>query len=260
MADDADLHRGSTVTDTSRRRERDAVEIAGDYQARAIRSEWAAQRFWHAAKIRWLDRIAPPVPGTRVADAGCGSGVVADHLAGLGADVTAFDSNPAAIEHGTATYARPGLRFVLGPFERMREHAPFDYIVCLEVLEHLYPEQAEATLRLFAEAAAPEAVLFVTTPNAHSAWPIIEWVLDRSGLVPTLDHMQHLTLFSARRLRQVCERAGWEIDEVGTFNGLAPFAAPVSETLARTIERIEYAGRRWLPLNLLYCRAARAGR
>lgn len=244
----------------ARRRERDAVEIRGDYQARALESTWAAQRFWHAAKIRVLDRVASPPPGARVADAGCGSGVIAHHLAARGAHVTGFDSNPAAIAHGNATYQRPGLAFVLGPFERMREHAPFDQIVCLEVLEHLYLEQAQATLRLFHEVAAPGGTLFLTTPNRRSAWPLIEWLLDRSGLVPTLDEAQHLTLFTARTLRECCESAGWRVEELGSFNGLAPFVAPVSERLAGWVERAEFAARRWLPLNLLYCRAVRDDR
>lgn len=231
------------------------MEIAGDYQARALESPFAAQRFWHAAKIRLLDRMAPPRPGARVADAGCGSGVVADHLARTAGQVVGFDSNPAAVAYGSAAYRRPNLRFVLGPFERMLDEGPFDEIVCLEVLEHLYLEQAESTLKLFARAASPGATLFVTTPNVRSAWPAIEWLLDRSGLVPTLDEAQHLTLFSRDVLRGCCERAGWSVEEVGAFNGVAPFVAPLSESLARGVERVEFAGRRWLPLNLLYCHA-----
>jgi 2-polyprenyl-3-methyl-5-hydroxy-6-metoxy-1,4-benzoquinol methylase len=240
-----------------RRRERDAVAIGGDYQARALESPWAAQRFWHSAKIRLMDRVATPVAGARVADAGCGSGVIADHLARTGREVVGFDSNPAAVEHGRMAYPRPNLRFVLGPFERMLEESPFDHIVCLEVLEHLYLEQAVTTLGLFARAAAPGATLFVTTPNRRSAWPAIEWLLDRSGLVPTLDEAQHLTLFSRSLLRTCCEDAGWRVEEIGAFNGLAPFVAPLNESLARGIERVEFGTGRWLPLNLLYCRARR---
>jgi 2-polyprenyl-3-methyl-5-hydroxy-6-metoxy-1,4-benzoquinol methylase len=242
----------------ARRRERDAVAIRGDYQARALQSPWAAQRFWHGAKIRLLDRVAPGRPGIRIADAGCGSGVIADHLARAGATVVGFDSNPAAIDFATQAYRRPALRFVLGPFERIVDEGPFDQVVCLEVLEHLYLEQAEATLTLFGRAAAPGATLFVTTPNVRSGWPAIEWALDRSGLVPTLDEAQHLTLFSRGLLRRCCERAGWVVEEIGAFNGLAPFVAPVSERLAKGIERIEFATRRTLPWNLLYCRARRA--
>jgi 2-polyprenyl-3-methyl-5-hydroxy-6-metoxy-1,4-benzoquinol methylase len=240
-----------------RRREGDAVEIRGDYQARAIESRWAAQRFWHAAKIRLLDRIAPVDRGARVADAGCGSGVIADHLARTAHAVVGFDSNPRAIEFARRAYQRPNLRFVLGPFERIVDEGPFDHIVCCEVLEHLYLEQAQETLALFARAAAPGATLAMTTPNVRSAWPVIEWVLDRSGLVPTLEEAQHLTLFNRGLLRECCQRAGWEVVELGAFNGVAPFLASVSERLAGGAERLEFTARRWFPANLLYCRARR---
>lgn len=242
-----------------RRREGDAVEIPGDYQARALESRWAPQRFWHAAKMRLIDRVAPVGRGVRVADAGCGSGVMADHLARTAGAVVGFDSNPRAIAFASSAYVRPNLRFVLGPFERIVDEGPFDYIVCAEVLEHLYPEQAEATLALFARAAAPDATLVLTTPNVRSAWPVIEWALDRSGLVPTLDEAQHLTLFSRSHLRRCCESTGWRVEDIGAFNGLAPFLSPVSESLALAAERAEFAGRRWIPASLLYCRARRAG-
>ncbi len=33
---------------------------------------------------------------------------------------------------------------------------------------------------------------------------------------------------------------GWNVEDIGTFNGVAPFLAPVSERLARGVERGEY--------------------
>ena len=241
-----------------RRREGDAVEIRGDYQARALESPWAAQRFWHAAKIRLLDRVAPVMPGARAADVGCGSGVIAEYLARTAAVVVGFDSNPRAIAFAREAYPRPNLRFVLSAFDRIPHEGPFDHLVCCEVLEHLYVEQAEETLALFNRAAGPGATLVLTTPNVRSAWPLLEWILDRSGLVPTLEEAQHLTLFSRPLLRSCCERAGWRIEELGAFNGIAPFLAPVSEALALGVERTEFTARRWLPANLLYCRARRS--
>jgi 2-polyprenyl-3-methyl-5-hydroxy-6-metoxy-1,4-benzoquinol methylase len=237
----------------TKRREGDAIAIPGDYQARALASPRAAQRFWHAAKLRLIDRVMPTQPQARVADAGCGSGVIAAHAGRTARDVVGFDSNPAAIGYASAAYGSARVRFVLAPFERIVDEGPFDQIYCLEVLEHLYEEQAVDTLRLFSRAAAPGARLFVTTPNLHSAWPLIEWSLDRLRLVPTLAEAQHLTLFSRRTLRHAMEAAGWRVDELGTFNGVAPFVAPLSEALARGMERAEFAGRGVLPLNLLYC-------
>jgi 2-polyprenyl-3-methyl-5-hydroxy-6-metoxy-1,4-benzoquinol methylase len=239
----------------SRRRDGDAIAIAGDYQARALASPRSAQRFWHAAKLRLLDRVAPPVPNARVADAGCGSGVIAGHVGRTARQVVGFDSNPAAIHYASHTFGSDHVRFVRGPFERIVDEGPFNQIYCLEVLEHLYEEQAVETLRLFARAAAPQAQLFVTTPNVRSAWPLIEWSLDRLRLVPTLDQEQHLTLFSRKKLRRALALAGWRVEELGTFNGVAPFLAPLSETLARKTEQLEFAGRRFLPFNLLYASA-----
>jgi len=66
---------------SGRRRERDAIQIAGDYQARALKSDRLAQRFWHQAKFRLIERVAMPGPADRVLDAGCGSGTISDFLA-----------------------------------------------------------------------------------------------------------------------------------------------------------------------------------
>ena len=240
-----------------RRREGDAIAIPGDYQARALQSPRAAQRFWHAAKLRIIDRKAPPKAGARIADAGCGSGVIAAHLAASGAEVIGFDSNPAAVEYATRAYSSPHLRFVLGPFELMIVEGPFDQFYCLEVVEHLYEEQAIGVLRLFARAAKPGAQLFVTTPNARSAWPLIEWTLDRLQLVPTLAGEQHLTAFTRASLARALNAAGWQVEEMGTFNGLAPFLAPMSEGVARAAEAFEFQTARFMPYNLLYCRSRR---
>ncbi len=246
-----------TSAASGRRRDRDAVGIPGDYQARALDSPRPAQRFWHRAKIRLLDQVAPADTAARVADAGCGSGVIAAHLARRAREVVGFDANPAAVAFARQEWKRPNLRFVLGPFDKLIGEGPFEQIYCLEVLEHLYEEQALDTLRLFAAAASPRAELFVTTPNAASAWPLIEWTLDRFHLVPTLNEAQHLTRFTRRRLTLACERAGWSVEDIGSFNGVAPFLAVTSERMALGAERLEFATRRVLPWNLLYCRARR---
>ena len=182
---------------------------------------------------------------------------MAAHLAVSAAEVVAFDTNPSAIAYGAATYGNSRLRFVLGPFERMLEEPPFDQIYCLEVLEHMYEEQAVDMLQLFARCARVGAELFVTTPNRHSAWPLIEWSLDRLRLVPTLDEAQHLNCFTRGSLRRALSSTGWAVEEIGTFNGVAPFVAVIGEPVAMGIERLEFACRSFLPLNLLYARATR---
>ena len=238
-----------------RRREADAIAIPGDYQARALESPRGAQRFWHAAKIRTIDRVCPARPAARIADAGCGSGVITAHLARTAREVIGFDSNAAAIDYASHAYPALPVRFVLGPFDEIERQGRFDQFYCLEVLEHLYEEQAIETLRLFRRAAAPNGELFVTTPNARSAWPLIEWTLDRLELVPTLDEAQHLALFTRKTLARAMAAAGWHVETIGTFNGVAPFLAPVSEAMARAVEAMEFRTGGVMPYNLLFCRA-----
>ena len=50
-------------------RKGDAIHISGDYQARALKSDRAAQRFWHEAKFRLIERVAVPDKSDRVLDA-----------------------------------------------------------------------------------------------------------------------------------------------------------------------------------------------
>jgi hypothetical protein len=112
-------------------------------------------------------------------------------------------------------------------------------------------------LSLFYKLANPGAQLFITTPNYRSAWPFIEWLLDRFGLVAELDEAQHVTHFTKRRLVAVCKYAGWTVRHIGTFNGVSPFLAPISRRLALGLEEAEFLLNRVLPQNLLFCLCTR---
>lgn len=235
------------------RREGDAIHISGDYQARALKSDRAAQRFWHEAKFRLIERVAMPGKGDRVLDAGCGSGTISYFLSSYAGNVTGIDSNPSAIDYARDAFKAPNLRFHLGQFDDLKGDKPFDKVYCIEVIEHLYEHQVAEVFSLFYELTNPGGQLFLTTPNYQSAWPLIEWILDRYSLVAKLDEAQHVTHFTKRKLATICERTGWKVQQNGTFNGVAPFVAPISYDLALGMESIEFAFNRVLPLNLLFC-------
>jgi len=235
------------------RREGDAIRISGDYQARALNSDRAAQRFWHEAKFRLIERIAMPAKHERVLDAGCGSGTISQFLSLHAGDVIGVDSNPSAITYATDAFKAPNLRFRLGQFDDLKDDKPFDRIYCIEVIEHLYEHQVADVLSLFYKLANPRGQLFLTTPNYKSTWPLIERLLDRYALVAKLDEAQHVTHFTKRKFASTCERAGWKVRRIGTFNGLAPFLAPISRRLALGMEEIEFLLNRALPQNLLFC-------
>lgn len=235
------------------RRTGDAIEISGDYQARALKSDRAAQRFWHEAKFRLIERVAMPEKNERVLDAGCGSGTISYFLSQHAGEAVGIDSNPSAISYARDAYKVPNLQFRVGQFDDLINEKPFDKIYCIEVIEHLYEYQVTEVLSLFHRLTNPGGQLFLTTPNYRSAWPVIEWALDRLSLAAKMDEVQHVTHFTKRKLTAACERTGWKVHHIGTFNGLAPFIAPVSRRLALGTERIEFSLRRLLPQNLLFC-------
>jgi 2-polyprenyl-3-methyl-5-hydroxy-6-metoxy-1,4-benzoquinol methylase len=244
---------GSAGSTATRRRERDAIQIAGDYQARALKSDRLAQRFWHEAKFRLIERVALPGTADRVLDAGCGSGTISNFLAQHAAHVVGADSNPEAIAFARGSFAGNNLEFVLGQFEELLRLEPFDWIYSIEVIEHLYHEQVIEVLSLFKKLAKPGAHLFLTTPNYRSLWPVVEWSLDRLKLVPNLARDQHISRFSKALLTKSCEQVGWKVEQIGTFNGAAPFITPLSYRLALALEKWEHTWRLYLPSHLLFC-------
>ena len=239
------------------RREGDAIHISGDYQAKALKSDRAAQRFWHEAKFRLIERVALPGKQDRVLDAGCGSGTISHFLSLHAGQVIGMDSNPSAISYASTAYDALNLQFRLGQFEDLVGNEPFNRIYCIEVVEHLYEHQVAEVLSLFHKMTNPGGELFLTTPNYESAWPLIEWLLDRLGLAATMDEVQHVTHFTKRKLVAACQGAGWRVHRIGTFNGLAPFLAPISHGFALGIEKVEFLLNRALPQNLLFCLCTR---
>lgn len=231
----------------------DAIEISGDYQARALHSDRAAQRFWHEAKFRLIERLGLPKKDERVLDAGCGSGTISEFLSRYAGQVVGVDSNPAAIAYATKAFPSSNLQFKLGQFEDLKNEQPFDRIYCIEVIEHLYENQVAQIFSLFRDLTNPNAMLFLTTPNYRSLWPLIERLLDAFGLVAQLDEVQHVTHFTKPKLGAVCERTGWTVGQIGSFNGIAPFLAPMSYRLALAVERLEFRLNEVLPQNLLFC-------
>ena len=239
------------------RREGDAIHISGDYQAKALKSDRAAQRFWHEAKFRLIERVALPGKQDRVLDAGCGSGTISHFLSLHAGQVIGMDSNPSAISYASTAYDALNLQFRLGQFEDLVGDEPFNRVYCIEVIEHLYEQQVTEVLSLFHKMTNPGGELFLTTPNYESAWPLIEWILDKFALAAQMDEVQHVTHFTKRKLAATCERAGWRVHRIGTFNGLAPFLAPISHRFALGIEKVEFLLNRALPQNLLFCLCTR---
>ena len=218
----------------------DAIAIDGGYQHRALKEGFVVQRFWHAEKLRMIEKFSRPAKGEQVLDIGCGSGVIADALRGHGATVTAVDGNPDAIAYARRTFGRAGVDFQLGQVEDIAASpASIDRSYCFEVVEHLYINQVDTLFRRAHELTRAGGTLTVTTPNYRGVWPVIEWTLDTLKLVPHLDGDQHVTRFNASRLNESLERNGWQVELMTTFSTVAPWVSMASWNVAKRVAGFE---------------------
>ena len=228
------------MPDSADRRLGDQIAIAGDYQHRALTEGPAVQRYWHRAKLELLDWFFQPEPPGRALDVGCGSGVISDGLGRLGFEVLGVDANPEAIAYAEQTFGREQVTFRRGFLDELdlEEHS-FDVATCLEVIEHVYPDQIERLLASFARLLNPGGSLLITTPNYRGLWPLIEWSADRFASTASMDADQHVTHLHRRRLRSILEAAGFEVVKLRCYCTFAPFAAPLSQGIARLLDRCE---------------------
>lgn len=233
------------------RRVGDEVAVPGDYQHRALHEGRAVQRFWHRGKLDEVERLIDPQPGDVIVDVGCGSGVLAGRLAEhAGTLVVGIDANAAALEFASQRYAATNLQFRQGIADELDLAAlGANKIAFIEVIEHIYPQQARATLRRFHQALPAGGRLVVSTPNARSLWPAIEWTLDRLALVPHMADDQHVASYTPASLAALGEEVGFRAREVRTVHLLAPWLAPLSWRMAERMHALEQ--RRALPFGAL---------
>lgn len=141
-----------------------------------------------------LDYIAGQVAldGARLADVGCGAGILSEALARAGARVTAVDASESLVALGRTHAAAQGLEieYVAGTAEQLAAEraGAFDVVTCMELVEHV--PDPDSLLGACAALLAPGGVLVVSTLNrTPTAWALgvvaAEYLL---GLVPRGTH------------------------------------------------------------------------
>lgn len=162
--------------------------------------------------------LAKIKPGARVLDLGCAGGYVGSELRKRGCHVTGIDTLPLQgdvhldgfIQHDLNAGSLPvGLE-------------DFDWILALDVIEHLISPEAFADQVREAAKFAPEARFIFSTGNVASIWTRIGLLLGQFnyGKRGILD-ITHTRLFTFATLRRLLEHAGFDVLEI---NGVpAPF-------------------------------------
>ena len=193
------------------------------------------QSKWHHLKFQ---RVAQLVVGhRRVLDVGCGPGtllgMLCDEHESVGVDIT-----QPQIDYAREVYGAPNRSFYACALQELpQEIEQFDAVTAVELIEHLPPDLLDDTLRSAMGRLRPGGRLVLTTPNYHSAWPLVERIVDRVGDVDY--YVQHINRFTRPRFRELLEDLGLAEVQIGAYLALGPFSAILGWRFADLVARLE---------------------
>jgi len=153
-----------------------------------------------------------PLAGKRIADVGCGAGLLAEPLARMGAEVTAIDAAPENIEAARAHALGQGLEidYRVGGVEALA--GPYDLITSMEVVEHV--ADVPAFLAGLGGALAPDGVLVMSTPNrTATSRALMVWAAEGLGRIPRGTH-DWTRFITPDELRDALAAAGLAVADV----------------------------------------------
>ena len=236
----------------------DYSEIPVGFYDQVLRDGNPIRRLWHLSKFeRVLDSL-PVRPGQSLLDVGCFAGSFLSlapperFQRQLGVDILPEQIAYAERHYGTAFRT---FRHVPDVEALAHLEGTFDCVTLIEVIEHLRAEEAAALLRGLAHRIAPNGTLVMTTPNYLSAWPAIEWLLNRLSDVKYQEqHVTRFTYFGVERELQAIFPGffeHFELEVKTTSHFATPFLAGLSFRLAHWLSRL-VPHRRWhLPFGSL---------
>ena len=108
---------------------------------------------------KFLARLAPH---SRVLDVACGAGKFDELVCNAGHSVLGIDQSEGVLDRAVATHPSEkftNLRYEKIGFQEMDFHAEFDGLICMDALEHLFPENWPDVVRRLAQALEPGGVL-----------------------------------------------------------------------------------------------------
>ncbi len=171
-------------------------------------------------RLNYID-AAVSLRGKKVLDVGCGGGILAESMAGRGAEVTGIDLGEKALKVAKLHLLESGQRvdYRLIAAEELATQMPgqFDVVTCMEMLEHV-PDPA-SIVRACASLAKPGGNIFFSTLNRNPKsylYAVLgaEYILN---LLPRGTH-DYAKFIKPSELARYCRDAGLRIGEVIGMN------------------------------------------
>ena len=119
-------------------------------------------------RLDYIDRIVP-LAGKNVLDVGCGGGILAESMAGLGAQVTGIDLGEKPLKvaklHLLESGKQVDYRKIAVENLAVEQPGNYDVVTCMEMLEHV-PDPA-STVRACGQLVKPGGHVFFSTLNRN---------------------------------------------------------------------------------------------
>jgi 2-polyprenyl-3-methyl-5-hydroxy-6-metoxy-1,4-benzoquinol methylase len=219
--------------------------IPNGYYDLVLRNGSPIRRLWHVSKFERVLDYLPAQDGGALLDIGCFAGSFLSMVPRYRFDrQVGVDILPGQIEYAQQNHGSPFRTFKYVPLgaELHDIGEPFDWITCIEVIEHLKESEIRALFDRFDALLSPHGHVVLTTPNYTSTWPLLEAVLNRVSDVSYEE--QHICKFDffrfekqlARIVPNVWER--YSLSMKTTTHFLTPFLAAASFDIARGLSRV----------------------
>ena len=177
-------------------------------------------------RLAHIERLAGGLSGKRIVDVGCGGGILAEAMAGRGAEVIGIDlaEKPLKVAMLHALETKSSVQYRLVAAEALAQESPaaFDVVTCMEMLEHV-PDPG-SIVAACARLVKPDGHVFFSTINRNAKsflFAIVgaEYVL---RLLPRGTH-EYAKLIRPSELAGHCRGAGLTVQDITgmTYNPLA---------------------------------------
>jgi 2-polyprenyl-3-methyl-5-hydroxy-6-metoxy-1,4-benzoquinol methylase len=202
----------------------------GDYQQRALKSGHPLQRAWHRSRVQFFLQHFDLKAEDTVVDVGCGSGIFLSEIAPKVKSAIGIDGSSEVVRYGQKHFSsQKNVSIQQGSLGSTGlPPSTASVLLCAEVLEHLHDDEIPAILAHFHSLLKKGGRLFLTSPNERSLWPLMEWVLDHSKIIPKMADDQHVSHWTQAKFKRLLSEAGFSEVRTGTFNLISPLVTALA--------------------------------